>query len=58
MCVSDSHTLGSEYFGKWGAKPLNYYLVFMFVGTFIGALFSALLANRARIQWNAAPLRR
>ena len=50
ICVSPSHTLGGEYFGKWGAKPLNYYLVFMFVGTFIGALFSALLANRARIQ--------
>ena len=50
MCVSAPHTLGSEYFGKWGAKPLNYYLVFMFVGTFVGALFSALLANRVRIQ--------
>jgi len=48
--VSAPHTLGSEYFGKWGAKPLNYYLVFMLVGTFLGALFSALLANRARIQ--------
>ena len=50
MCVSAPHTLGSEYFGKWGAQPLNYYLVFMFAGTFIGALFSALLANRVRIQ--------
>jgi uncharacterized membrane protein YedE/YeeE len=50
VCVASSHTLGSEYFGKWGAIPLNYYLVFMFVGTFIGALFSALLANRVRIQ--------
>lgn len=50
MCVSAPHTLGSEYFGKWGSRPLNYYLVFMFAGTFIGALFSALLANRARIQ--------
>ncbi|MBA4388909.1 MAG: hypothetical protein C0404_13080 [Verrucomicrobia bacterium] len=49
-CVATSHTLGSEYFGKWGAKPLNYYLVFMFVGTFVGALFSALLANRVRFQ--------
>jgi uncharacterized membrane protein YedE/YeeE len=49
-CVSAPHTLASEYFGKWGDKPLNYYLVFMFVGTFIGALFSALLANRVRIQ--------
>ncbi len=50
LCVATSHTLGSAYFGKWGANPLHYYLVFMFVGTFVGALFSALLANRARIQ--------
>lgn len=50
MCLSPSHTLGSGYFGKWGAQPLNYYLVFMFAGTFIGALISALLANRVRIQ--------
>jgi len=50
LCVAASHTLGSEYFGEWGATPLNYYLVFMFVGTLLGALFSALLANRARIQ--------
>jgi hypothetical protein len=50
MSVSAPHTLSSEYFGKWGSTPLNYYLVFMFVGTFVGALFSALLANRARIQ--------
>lgn len=50
MCVATTHTLGSEYFGKWGARPLNYYLVFMFAGTLIGALFSALLANRTHIQ--------
>jgi len=50
LCVSAPHTLGSEYFGTWGANPLNYYLVFMFVGILVGALFSALLANRARIQ--------
>jgi uncharacterized membrane protein YedE/YeeE len=50
MSVSPSHTLSSEYFGKWGSAPLDYYLVFMFAGTFVGALFSALLANRARIQ--------
>ncbi|MDF1552539.1 MAG: YeeE/YedE thiosulfate transporter family protein [Deferrisomatales bacterium] len=48
--VANSHTLGSQYFGRWGAEPLDYYLVFMFVGTVAGALFSALLANRARIQ--------
>lgn len=50
MGVSPSHTLSSEYFGKWGSSPLDYYLVFMFAGTFVGALFSALLSNRARIQ--------
>ena len=50
MSVSAPHTLSSEYFGKWGSTPLNYYLVFMFVGTFVGALFSTLLANRARLQ--------
>ncbi|WP_291992092.1 YeeE/YedE thiosulfate transporter family protein [Candidatus Accumulibacter sp. ACC003] len=50
MSVAPSHTLSSEYFGKWGENPLHYYLVFMFVGTFVGGLFSALLANRARIQ--------
>ena len=50
MSVAPSHTLSSEYFGKWGENPLHYYLVFMFVGTFVGGLFSALLADRARIQ--------
>ena len=50
MCVSAPHTLASEYFGNWGANPLHYYLVFMFVGTFAGALFSALLANRVKLQ--------
>jgi uncharacterized protein len=50
LCVAAPHTLASRYFGGWGARPLQYYLVFMFVGTFVGALFSALLANRVRIQ--------
>lgn len=45
-CVVKSHTLSSEYFGKWGANPLDYYLVFMFVGVVLGGLFSSLLANR------------
>jgi uncharacterized membrane protein YedE/YeeE len=45
-----SHTLASEYFGGWGDKPLNYYLVFMLTGIFIGGLCSAMLANRVRIQ--------
>lgn len=48
--VAPAHTLASDYFGRWGDQPLHYYLVFMLVGTFIGALFSALLANRVRLQ--------
>lgn len=61
MCLSPAHTLGSEYFGKWGSNPLNYYLVFMFAGTFLGALISALLANRVRVQVErgaASPVKR
>lgn len=50
VCVASSHTLSGEYFGRWGGQPLSYYLVFMFVGTFIGGLFSALLANRMKLQ--------
>lgn len=46
LTVAREHTLATEYFGKWGSSPLKYYLVFMFVGTFFGALVSALLGNR------------
>ena len=31
-----AHTLATEYFGAWGKNPLNYYLVFMLIGVFIG----------------------
>ena len=48
LSVLRGHTLASEYFGSWGTQPLRYYLVFMFVGIFVGALFSALLAGRIR----------
>jgi uncharacterized membrane protein YedE/YeeE len=44
------HTLGSEYFGKWGAAPLNYYLVLMLIGVFLGGMISALSANRIQIK--------
>ena len=50
MCISAPHTLSSEYFGKWGAEPMQYYLVFMFGGTVVGALALALLAQRVRLQ--------
>ena len=46
LCVARSHTLASPYFGAWGETPLQYYLVYMFVGIFVGGLFSALLARR------------
>ena len=48
--VASAHTLGGEYFSRWGNNPLNYYLVFMLAGIFIGGLFSALLANRMKLQ--------
>jgi len=48
-CLLPAHTEASEYFGGWfadGANPLAYYLVFVAVGTFLGGLFSAVLARR------------
>ena len=50
LLIFKSHTLASEYFGGWGDRPLNYYLVFMLAGTFIGGLCSAMLANRIKVQ--------
>ncbi len=50
LCVARSHTLTSEYFGSWGESPMQYYLVYMLVGVFAGALFSALLAGRTGVS--------
>jgi len=50
LCIARAHTLSSEYFGKWGDNPMQYYLVFMLAGTFIGGLCSALIANRTKLQ--------
>jgi len=50
LCIARAHTLSSEYFGKWGQTPTQYYLVFMLAGIFIGGLCSALLANRMQLQ--------
>lgn len=49
-CLAPAHTQSSEYFGAWGTQPLNYYLVFMLAGVFLGGLFSAVLARRVRFQ--------
>jgi len=48
--VFPAHTAASEYFGKWGTSPMNYYLVHMLVGAFLGGLFSALYHARISIQ--------
>jgi uncharacterized membrane protein YidH (DUF202 family) len=48
--VAPHHTLSSEYFGRWGASPLHYYLAFMLLGTFVGGFFSALQANRLSLE--------
>jgi uncharacterized membrane protein YedE/YeeE len=48
--VAPDHAQASRFFGRKyladGARPLRYYLVFMFVGTFLGGLLSAVLARR------------
>jgi hypothetical protein len=49
QCILPAHVAASDYFGHWveeGRSILNYYLVFMFVGVFLGGLLSAILARR------------
>jgi hypothetical protein len=53
--VAPQHTLGSEYFGAWGEGPLNYYLVFMLAGVFLGGLVSAMHTGRLRIGMEKGP---
>jgi hypothetical protein len=50
--VAPSHAQRSEFFGgKYlsGGNPLRYYLTFMFVGTFLGGLLSAVIARRVHV---------
>jgi uncharacterized membrane protein YedE/YeeE len=47
--VLPSHTMNSAYFGAWGAAPWQYYLVYMFLGTFLGGLFSAVTTRRLHL---------
>ena len=49
-CLVPRHVEASTYFGAWGRDPLRYYLVFMFAGTILGGLFSAILARRVQPQ--------
>ena len=54
-CVLPAHVSASEYFGSWGRNPLQYYLVLMLAGTFLGGLFSALRANRVTLVAERGP---
>ncbi|HQN18745.1 MAG TPA: YeeE/YedE thiosulfate transporter family protein [Syntrophobacteraceae bacterium] len=49
------HVAESTYFGSWGSNPLQYYLVFMFAGTLIGGLVSAVLGRRIQPQLERGP---
>lgn len=44
------HTAATPYFGAWGTHPLDYYLVYMFIGTILGGLISALGTKRVSFQ--------
>jgi len=47
--LAPEHAAGTAYFGPWlreRSHPLKYYLVYMFVGTLLGGLISAVLARR------------
>ncbi|MDY6879721.1 MAG: YeeE/YedE thiosulfate transporter family protein [Thermodesulfobacteriota bacterium] len=46
LALAPAHTLAGKYFGSWGLRPLEYYLVFMMAGVFFGGLISALIARR------------
>ncbi|MDD5597676.1 MAG: YeeE/YedE thiosulfate transporter family protein [Victivallaceae bacterium] len=48
--TAPAHTANSAYFGKWGANPLYYYLVFMLGGVLLGGLFSALAGGRVKFR--------
>lgn len=47
--LAPAHTQASPYFGAWGPDYLSYYLVFMFLGTLLGGLLSALTAKRFKV---------
>lgn len=49
LTLFQTHTLASEYFGKWGESPLDYYLVYMLLGTFFGALLAVTLYGRFKL---------
>lgn len=57
--VLPGHVEGSAYFGKWfqagGPHVLQYYLVFMIIGVFVGGLLSALGSRRIQPMIERGP---
>ncbi|HOY68312.1 MAG TPA: YeeE/YedE thiosulfate transporter family protein [Candidatus Ozemobacteraceae bacterium] len=49
LLIAPEHVAGSEYFGAWGGRPLNYYLSYMLAGTFLGGFLSALVSRRITV---------
>jgi len=50
MYISPEHVLKSSYFGNWGDRPLDYYLVYMLAGIFVGGFLSALTSGRISVR--------
>lgn len=50
LCIAPDHILSSGYFGAWGDRPMNYYLVFMVGGVMLGGFVSALINRRICVQ--------
>jgi hypothetical protein len=51
--VAPEHAQASDFFGRkylGTGNPFRYYLTFMFVGTFLGGLFSAVIARRVNVR--------
>jgi len=54
-CLMPRHVADSPYFGAWGKDPLRYYLVFMFIGTLLGGLVSAVAGRRIQPKLERGP---
>lgn len=56
--VAPAHIEHSEYFGRYfagGRNPLNYWLVYLGIGTFFGGLFSAFINRRSKFNIDKGP---
>lgn len=56
--VAPNHINSSEYFGHYfahGKNPLNFWLVYMGIGTLLGGLYSTFIHGRSRLEVNKGP---